>query len=406
MRNGARWLFILACVLAFAAVVQDFRFDSSSRRDQTRALDIGREVAELRSTLADLRRGQTAYLATGQGPEFWTRRVADQISAIESGLGRLRNTLTTAEALAQVSNAEAALTSLVAIDKRAREALEGDQRFLASDIVFAEGQAPAQQLADALSAAGLAEMSALDAGSVRNSRVRLAMMAGALLLVIIAGVVIGQSGTRPVAPASAAQAMAQMLRELPPPVKNPLTPAVPQPVVQVPPKPVAPPATVVDLTEAAELCVDLARVMDARDVPTLLSRSAKTLNASGVVVWVVTADGARLQPALAHGYSSKVVAKLGSLEVAGDNMTSVCFRTMKPQSMSGIGQPGATSAIAVPLITTDGCHGVMAAELQVIKPASESIALARILAAQFATMIRPESVAEAPAGVDVQVAEG
>ena len=115
-------------------------------------------------------------------------------------------------------------------------------------------------------------------------------------------------------PVSAAASMAQMLRELPPPVKSPLaTPAVPT-AVSKPAASAAAPAvapSAVNLPEAAELCGDLARVIDGRDVPGLLARAAKLLEASGVIVWMADSDGQQLHPTLTHGYSDKVLSRLG-----------------------------------------------------------------------------------------------
>jgi hypothetical protein len=43
----------------------------------------------------------------------------------------------------------------------------------------------------------------------------------------------------------------------------------------------------------------------------------------------------------------------------------------------------------VPLVTASGCGGVLSAELRDSKPAPELLALTRIVAAQFATLIAP-----------------
>ena len=51
------------------------------------------------------------------------------------------------------------------------------------------------------------------------------------------------------------------------------------------------PATTVNLDAAAELCVDLARVIDASDVPALLARAAAVLDARGIIVWVADSAG-------------------------------------------------------------------------------------------------------------------
>jgi hypothetical protein len=177
-----------------------------------------------------------------------------------------------------------------------------------------------------------------------------------------------------------------MLRELPPPVK----PAAPSPArVPTPaPAPALPLTTGVNLPEAADLCVDLARVMDTRDVPALLERAASVLDAKGVIIWTVDSAGTTLTPALTHGYPGKVLSRLGVLDVAADNVTSLSFRSMRPQTMPG-GEPGAAGAIAVPLMTASGCSGVLAAEVREGRPAPEMIAVTTILAAQFATLIGP-----------------
>ena len=107
-----------------------------------------------------------------------------------------------------------------------------------------------------------------------------------------------------------------------------------------------------------------------------------------MIIWVADSDGSRLQPTLTHGYSDKVLSRLGTLDVEDDNMTSLAFRSMRSQQIEG----GANSAgaIAVPLVTASGCTGVLAAEVREARLASaDAIALARILAAQFATIIAP-----------------
>jgi GAF domain-containing protein len=142
------------------------------------------------------------------------------------------------------------------------------------------------------------------------------------------------------------------------------------------------------LTEVAELCVDLGRVIDSRDVPSLVERASAILQAKGVVLWVADSAGAMLRPSVTHGYSEKTVSRLGPLQIDGDNVTSLAFRSMRPQTMAGSGA-GASSALAVPLLTASGCVGVLAAETTTDRPAGELLPVARIIAAQFAALIAP-----------------
>ncbi|MBI4487187.1 MAG: helix-turn-helix domain-containing protein, partial [Acidobacteria bacterium] len=57
-----------------------------------------------------------------------------------------------------------------------------------------------------------------------------------------------------------------------------------------------------DLTAAAHLCTELARVMEPREVVPLLEGAAQVLGAVGLIVWVSDPHQTTLRPALAHGY--------------------------------------------------------------------------------------------------------
>ena len=145
----------------------------------------------------------------------------------------------------------------------------------------------------------------------------------------------------------------------------------------------------------------LARVIDSRDVPTLLERAARVLEAKGVIIWMADKDQGTLQPTLTHGYSDKVLTRLGVLDIDADNVTSLSYRSMRPQTMAAM-SIGSAGAIAVPLITAAGCTGVLAVETRDSKPANEMVAVARIIAAQFATLIAPGELAGAAAPAAAQ----
>jgi hypothetical protein len=392
---------VVSCVVAAAAVFQSFRFSQSHHAQRAHVLDVERDTSALLVTLTEMRGAQMAYLATGQGPDFWMRRATELAGQLEGGLAQLRGTLTAPGAQSRLEAAAVGLDDLVRLDGRARSAIESEQRFLASDIIFVDGVTGTQQIFEALGAARDLERGAIQATLDRDRVIQLALFPAALTLVLVSAWLAGSSSRPRSTAKSEAEELAQMLRELPPPVKAsgvaaatvppvaapPQRPA-PAPVVAAPP-PVAAPVSTISLSDTAELCVDLARVIDARDMPALLQRAARTLDATGLIVWVVDRDGATLTPALAHGYPDRVLAKLGVLDVNADTVTSLSFRSMRPQVMPGAGSRGASSAIAVPLVTTEGCNGVLAAEVPGAKPADECVAVARILAAQLATMLTP-----------------
>ncbi|MCC7042254.1 MAG: hypothetical protein IT183_00185 [Acidobacteria bacterium] len=397
-RQGARVLLVVSCLVAAAAIFQSFRFSQSHRDQRAHMLDVERDTGALLVALTELRGAQMAYLATGQGPDFWMRRTTELAGQLEDGIAQLRGVITTPAALSRLDAAAVAVGDLVTLDGRVRSAIQSDQRFLASDIIFADAVTGTQQITESLQAARHAERAALEATLERDRVLQLVLFPAAVILVLASAWLAGSSSRPRSTARSAAEEVAQMLRELPPPVKAPgvtaatappvATPAS-RPVTPVPAAAQAPIAPAINLSDAAELCVDLARVMDARDMPSLLQRAARTLDATGIIVWVVDTQGSMLTPALAHGYPDRVLARLGALDVADDNVTSLSFRTMRPQAMPGSGRNGNSSAIAVPMVTTEGCNGVFSAEVPGAKPSEECVAVARILAAQLATMLTP-----------------
>ncbi len=395
-------LFVVSALLASAAAFQAFRFSQSDQLNRTRLASLERESGNVLVTLSEMRGAQMAYLATGQGPDFWMRRATELATQVDSGLTRMRSVTTDLVAHSHLDAASTALADLVQLDGRARSAVDGNQRFLASDIVFADGLGSAQQLAESVRAARNADTAAVEAVLARDRVMQMALVPASLVLVLITAWLAGSS-RRSGAPArSEAEELAQMLRDLPPPVKAPGIPATITAPVATPPSaarlavtPVSPTAETqpavpaLNLPDMAELCVDLARVIDGRDMPALLNRAAGCLGATGIIVWVIDTAGVRLTPALTHGYSERVLSRLGTLEVAADNVTSLSFRSVRPQVMPGDGSTSTSSAVAVPLVTTEGCTGVLSAEVPGQVPTTECVAVARILAAQLAAMLTP-----------------
>ena len=226
------------------------------------------------------------------------------------------------------------------------------------------------------------------AREVRQAEIaRLAMwrsVTNVAAIVIVAGIALylGWGALGP--PKLVAPTTAQMFRELPPAVKG----AGATPAGQAAPTVTAPGVRSPHLSATAELCVDLAKVMHAEEVPALLERTATILDAKGVVLWAADETGVLLAPSLAHGFSEKVMRSLRAVQVNADNVTSLAYRSLQPQALNGasVNDP---AAIAIPLLTASGCVGVMSAELRHNRPPADLLPLARIIGAQFSTLIVP-----------------
>jgi transcriptional regulator with XRE-family HTH domain len=149
-----------------------------------------------------------------------------------------------------------------------------------------------------------------------------------------------------------------------------------------------------DLLAAAHLCTELGRVDETREAAPLLQEAARILDAVGLIVWVWHPQATELRPALAHGYSDKVLAQLPRIGRNTDNATAAAFRSAQTCVVNGSDR--ASGALVVPLMTPVGCVGVLAIELQHGSEQWESVrALVTIFAAQLARLVGAARPAEA-----------
>ena len=149
-----------------------------------------------------------------------------------------------------------------------------------------------------------------------------------------------------------------------------------------------------DLSDVAQLCTELCRVLETREVTPLLKHVAEMLDAIGLIVWVWDPQRTALKPALAHGYSDEVLASLPRVRRDTDNATAASFRSAQTHIVNG--NDLASGAVVVPLMTPAGCTGVLAVELRHGAEQRESVrALATIFAAQLAIFVGSAPLAEA-----------
>jgi transcriptional regulator with XRE-family HTH domain len=162
-------------------------------------------------------------------------------------------------------------------------------------------------------------------------------------------------------------------------------PATVAPAAPVTPLPVPAPFEP-DLVAAAQLCTELSRAENTSEMASLLSRAARILDAIGLIVWVSDTQRTELRPALAHGYSDKLLGQLPAVKRDADNATAAAFRSGQMSVVDGI--DGASGALAVPLMAPGGCVGVLAIEVQNRSEQIGSVrALVTIFAAQLASWI-------------------
>jgi hypothetical protein len=129
-------------------------------------------------------------------------------------------------------------------------------------------------------------------------------------------------------------------------------------------------------------------VKEPGEFPGLLARAADILDAVGIIIWMPCGPASALRPALAHGYAPVAITRMGNIATDADNATALAFRSQTTEVVAADGEAG--GAVVAPLVTADGCSGVLAAELRGgVTPTGHVRAVATIIAAQMATLISP-----------------
>lgn len=362
----SRLIRVLLVVFAIAIGIAAGYFlkttDTNASRERRSADALREQVRALSSTISDVRAGQTAYVARGQGDAFWMSRVSTLLPALDQQMADFKAALRSPAALSDLEQATGAVENFHKLDARVQEYVKRADSLLASDLIFSDGLGAMSTATTQIDAALTDELAARQAGldALRANELKiLGGAAGAMLLILM---LLGFTG-----PATA---------QPPEPVQQPVEPAAPV-------KPF-----VTNLGTAARLCTDLARVHEWTQLPGLLERTAKVIDASGLIVWVADAGGHNLRPAMSFGYSDQVMARMGSIPRDAANAAAAAYRSAEMRTVNSDGFTN--GALVAPLLTVDGCIGVLSAEMKGGAEKDEgSQALAVIFAAQLASLVSP-----------------
>ena len=409
MSRALRLVLAAMCCVAIGATAMFI--DSSEqlfaqRRAAMRAFDL--RSREITDALAELRSAQQAYVAAGQGVAFWMPKVDQTRDAIVSSLSTLQQSAMETASKGRLEEAGTTLGEFSTVDQRIRSYIASGAPLMAADIVFTEGGEAVLAVARQVEAARIQERQGLDAfEAARRKQEALAIAgAGGLLLFVIAVLALipgkparrsdsAPSGTmagRDVRAAADAVDNGLALRPIGRPESTPRQAAtVP---LEVPPNAAS------TIAAAAQLCTEIGCVGDTAELKALLGRAADLLDASGLMLWMATASAAELRPALAHGYDPQTVERIAPVPRSASNAAAIAFRTATLQIVRS--RPGsANGAIVAPVLSADGCIGVLSAEMRHGAEASETVqAVATIIAAQLAGV-----VASTPAARDERPAD-
>jgi hypothetical protein len=433
--RGVRIVLLLVAIAALAAAgVGVWQIEQRMAAAQSAADNFEREARQAVVSLGEWRAAQQAYVAEGQPPGVWMTRTTGLGDAIAPKLSALRVSAKTAEAQGVLESAVEAFSSLMQSDARARDYVKAGQRLSASDVIFVEAAPSIEKAIAGIDTArgqeGVAHAVAVEALR-RWELIALGAAAAVALLVMLLLLPLPRgaetageaeaSGEDVVIPKGAGLRLSQDLGDGVVRRAQPIADA--GPLAEPPAGRVAGARAAAradgsskddslgpfdfgleardeqkgpDLDAVADLCVSFARVQDTRELQGLLERVSKTLDATGVIVWMPDGPQGTLRPVLAHGYAPLALSRMGTIHPASDNATATAYRTKSVVVVPA--EVLASGAVVAPLISAEGCSGAMAVELREGVEASSRVrAVTTIVAAQLATLFTPGAVTSAAA---------
>jgi hypothetical protein len=385
MRSPAARLILGAVALlavgAAAFFVNQIEHQVTAARVAERAFDLSSR--ELVNDLADLRIFQSAYMAAGQDAEHWKAKVAEMIPDVNNAIVALESDARGEATRTALVKARSQIAEFGNVDQRAREYLKSGQPLMAGDVIFSEGDSAANDASQAVNAARADEQQAAEGVEAGLRKRQVASVAGAagvvvvalLLLVLVAPRAKAEPEAESLSIAHAAATASKSGSDVDVSARAPESHYV-----------TARPAGPV-LRAASQLCTDLGRVSDLDELTSLIGQAADVMDASGIVIWVASADGTYVQLALSHGYAPQVTARMSRIMRSADNAAAAAYRTGQMQIV--LARPGESNgAVVAPLLSVDGCIGALSAEIRGGGESSESVqALAAIFAAQLAGVL-------------------
>jgi hypothetical protein len=399
--------------LAAAAYVV-FDAEQALRSHQMARTSFEGAAQSVLSDLGRLKSAEQASVAEGQGVDYWLSQAVDSQAKVDRGLAALAGDVTGDGTRSAIQAASGVLEEFRKLDLRARQYLKNNQPLMASDVIFTDGLTAANAVADHIATARANE-AAVHEAAIEALRWREFYAAGgAALLLALAVLLLAPVPEKEVDVLTAMRALTETPARRVEPAPAPAASRAMSAHDDVPdldavmaatgrrpetfsaaqtgqaasgaqgaePSVAAsvPDAPVVDLPGAAKVCADMARVLDTSDLPGLMLRLAGVLGSPGLIVWVADRSGQVLMPLLTHGYAASAVARIGSQATSAENATALAWRTGDIQIVQG--------ALVAPIVTSEGCVGVLSAELPAGSESRADVrALATIFAAQLATFV-------------------
>src|SRR5262245_31531068 len=139
--------------------------------------------------LVELRAGQQAYVAAGQGEDFWTSKEAGAVRSLKETLAGLRVEASSLEAQRALDTASGSLQDFEAMDRRARDYNRAGAKLQAADLIFSDGFELTRATIASVDRARTAELQARDE-AIRQTRQRQLFAVGAATAAALLAIVL------------------------------------------------------------------------------------------------------------------------------------------------------------------------------------------------------------------------
>ena len=187
----SRTLRVLLLLTAFGAVVAGTLVVFGAERNLTLATAANAGFdAQARAVVDEigrLRGAQQAYVAAGQGTAYWMTQAAEHLATVDRGIVELANASSSEATRSAVQAAAASLEQFRSLDKRARQYVQNNQSLMASDVIFTESLGALTTAAEHVGAAAENERTirAAESGGLRARQLYAAAGAAGLLLLVV-----------------------------------------------------------------------------------------------------------------------------------------------------------------------------------------------------------------------------
>lgn len=359
----------------------------SGRQEVARTFDARADQAT--ASISAARAAQRAYVAPGQSSHVWMPQVKALANQTAATIDQLRALSSSNDASQALLEASASVAEFITVDKRARDYLDADQSVMAGDVVFSDGGDTAAEVETELNTARNAELRALEAEDIAMRGREAWVAGGSGLLAALVLLLLGASGQQ-LDEAKVTRDGSLVMRTDEPPSMRPMSTVG----TTLSATDDSHARDFVTLSAAAEVCTAFGRVQDVADLKRVLGQAAHALEASGLVVWVGSADGADLRPVVAHGYSDHVLSLMRPVSQQADNAAAAAYRTATLKIVPA--KPGTSlGAIVAPILSADGCIGALTAEIRDNGEVSDTLhAVATIFAAQLSAALAPTAASQ------------